>query len=127
MRNGFLAKGILAILALVVILPEADAAAARRAVKKLLVPRFRFNIDPKASFKELLPAAPKVEQNRSSYPHKLTDVPEIVFEDPGVWAQPTKGQAKDTSSGRDGDGFSNMRRLAHTIAKINHLNKHRPD
>ena len=126
MKNGFLIQGILAILTVVVVLPEADAAASRRLGKRVLVPRFRFNIDPKASFKELLPAAPKLESSPLLYPQKLADVPEIMFEDPGVWTRPNRGEAK-VKSGDGDDGFSNMRRLAHTVAKVNHLNKHRPD
>ena len=45
MTKGILGKGLLALIATIVILPEADAAS-RRGALKLLIPRFSFKIDP---------------------------------------------------------------------------------
>src|SRR5262249_27581966 len=57
---------------------------------------------------------------------KLTDVPEAMFE-----ALPIPEAKKEKEDERDRRGFrgdfKNMERVAHTLAKISHLNKHRPD
>jgi hypothetical protein len=73
--------------------------------------RFQFKIDPKTPLKDLLPPAPKIE--RMTEPVRSTDlsrVPEVQFESP-------LGNA---------DGKA-IERIAHQIAKINHLNDKKTD
>jgi hypothetical protein len=72
-----------------------------------------FTIDPKAPLKDLLPAAPK--STPSGGPllgDELTRVPEIAFEERST-TPPDAGKA--------------LERNAHTIAKINHLNRAKSD
>jgi hypothetical protein len=72
--------------------------------------RFTFKIDPKTPLKDLLPPTPKIE--RLAEPIQGNDlgrVPEVQFE---------------ASQGADGEA---IKRIAHQIAKINHLNDKKTD
>ena len=74
------------------------------------VPSFQFTIDPKTPLKDLLPAPPK--KQRVAGPllgNDLSRVPEVQFV---------------AALGGDGDA---MRKIAHQIAKINHLNHKNAD
>jgi hypothetical protein len=73
--------------------------------------RFKFRISPLASLKDLLPPAP-ARPGAVAVVDDLTKVPEILFQAP-----PTKEVV----------GPEAMKRTAHTIAKINHLNAKKPD
>src|ERR1700736_3896146 len=115
MKNGFLGKGILAILTIVVVLPEANAGAARGRASKVFVPRFQFKIDPKASFAELLPTAPKAQLLRL-YPDKLADVPEVAFDEMPLpesadmtrSGESKTGKGRKEDVGQHGPEFKNM-------------------
>jgi hypothetical protein len=73
--------------------------------------RFQFKIDPKTPLKELLPAAPKVKKIAApAHGDDLTRVPEVQF------------QASD-----DAVNAEAMKKIAHQIAKINHLNTKKTD
>jgi hypothetical protein len=68
--------------------------------------RFSFKIDPKTPLKDLLPPAPKVEHRSEPVRgNDLSRVPEVQFE-----------AAQSHADGRA------IERIAHQIAKINHLN-----
>jgi hypothetical protein len=73
--------------------------------------RFQFKIDPQTPLKDLLPAAPKVKKIATpAHGDDLTRVPEVQF------------QASD-----DAVNAEAMKKIAHQIAKINHLNAKKTD
>jgi hypothetical protein len=75
--------------------------------------RFTFKIDPKAPLADLLPAPPKMR--RVAGPVLVDDlrqVPEVAFQEPLGKGLPAQESVKKT---------------AHTIAKINHLNQKKTD
>jgi hypothetical protein len=76
-------------------------------------PRFLFKIDPKAPLKELLPAAPgATDSGGPLLSEDLTRVPEISFE---------------AKSAKQADPQKALAHNAHTVAKINHLNREKSD
>jgi hypothetical protein len=78
-----------------------------------LSPRFQFTIDPKTPLKELLPVAPKAAPPGGPLmTDDLTRVPEVSFQQ-----APPKGLHPQEA----------LKRNAHTIAKINHLNRDKSD
>jgi hypothetical protein len=77
------------------------------------VQRFQFQIDPKTPLKDLLPIPPKARKAAGPVPgDDLARVPEVEFEAP---------PAKDLA------GTGAARRIAHQIAKVNHLNDKKAD
>jgi HEAT repeat protein len=75
--------------------------------------RFTFKIAPDTPLKDLLPVPPKVQKTaRPVLPQDLAHVPEVEFQTP---------LAKDLSNEEA------MKRTAHMLAKINHLNGKKTD
>ncbi|MBN9121367.1 MAG: HEAT repeat domain-containing protein [Planctomycetes bacterium] len=74
--------------------------------------RFDFKIDPKATAKDLLPPAPKVNPVRGPVADDLKAVPEVEFA-----ARPEKSETHDKLAND----------AAHQIAKINHANAKKTD
>jgi len=73
--------------------------------------RFQFKIDPETPLKNLLPAAPKVKKITAPIlGDDLTRVPEVQFQSPD-----------------DAANAEAMKKIAHQIAKINHLNTKKTD
>src|SRR5262245_17386203 len=76
-------------------------------------PRFQFKIDPKTPLKDLLPVPPAAKKNVGPVTGEdLTRVPEVEFQAP-----PSKGLTSEEA----------IKRTAHQIAKINHLNDKKTD
>jgi hypothetical protein len=74
---------------------------------------FSFNIDPKAPITSLLPTPPKaVSKVRPLLNDDLANVPEVMMSEPMDKKRPTPEA---------------MQEIAHTIAKINHLNQAKTD
>jgi hypothetical protein len=75
--------------------------------------RFKFQIDPKASLSELLPAAPSTTPARAGWANEdLAKVPEVTLGEP---------------LSRDLGKVEAMTRIAHALAKVNHLNQKKTD
>src|SRR5262245_47529455 len=99
--------------------------------------RFTFRIDPKTAEKDLLPTPPKtVGKSRLWLVGDLSQVPEIALQEPLVGdAETRKLNLESTSDPRVEkliekifeSKHETMASTAHTIAKINHLNRKRDD
>jgi hypothetical protein len=75
--------------------------------------RFTFTIDPNLPVKDLLPVPPVAKAVQpSALVHSLADVPEVDFQTPLAKELPSQ---------------ESLKRTAHTIAKINHLNGKQTD
>jgi hypothetical protein len=75
--------------------------------------RFTFKIDPKTPLADLLPAPPTARRAKGPVlADDLTQVPEISFQEPLARGLPPQ---------------ESLKRTAHTIAKINHLNRKKTD
>ena len=76
-------------------------------------PRFTFKVDVKAPLSDLLPAAPKTPAKLPAWTNEdLAKVSEVTFADP---------VAKDI------DRMKAMERIAHVLAKVNHVDRQRTD
>src|SRR5262249_52994912 len=80
---------------------------------KIKFPRFSFTIDPKTAIQDLLPPPPRSRAHcEPLLGDDLTKVPEVMFQEP---------------SARETDPSKAMEHIAHTLAKINHVNKNKTD
>jgi hypothetical protein len=84
-----------------------------QAMPAIPAPRFRITIDPKTPLTDLLPPPPKATaQKPSAFVDDLANVPELMLTEPLA---------------NEPDNHKAIEALALQIAKINHLNKEKPD
>jgi hypothetical protein len=74
--------------------------------------RFQFTVDQKTSLNDLLPKPPKTTNRKLTLPETLSQVPEVTFQ------EPLQGSLAPDQGFQD---------VARQIARINHLNKEKPD
>jgi hypothetical protein len=120
-RTTWTTHALVAALAFLYLGPAAPPLLAQRDLW-VWVERYQFTIDTDTPLKDLLPVPPPSVPIRTLLVAELAAVPEVQFQEPYLLKVEGKGEAA-----REAAEEKAMIAVAHQIAKINFLNRQRPD